>query len=184
MVRIVDQYFVHHNCGGDTLIWNNGRCNYEDHFTHYPHEASGKISESDPMGEVTDIGKGVYKLDDKHDPYDATGRWRKSTYIGFLGDMIHHWITNPTQVISTYAEGAARAGQFRTWVGADGTLMVQSAGDIVIETTSYMVIPQILHKWDHPEFSAGFMEDLNQEYLKIWGKGGDEYWKDLNASVW
>lgn len=186
MIRMVSQYFVHHNCGGDTLIWNNGRCNYEDHFTSYPHEAAGQKDAHDPIAETSDLGQGVYELKEDDDPYDATGRWRKSTYIGFLGDMIHHWITNPTEVVSTYAEGAARAGQFRTWVGADGTLMVQAAGDIMIETTSYMVIPQILHKWDNPELNKDdVLKELNNEYLKLWGKGKkEEYWKDMNASVW
>lgn len=187
MVRILSQYFVHHNCGGDTMIWSNGRCNYEQHFTSYPHEAAGKEEEHDPFAEPVH-GSGIYT--DKRDAdklaeiVDATGRWRESTYLGFLGDMLHFWITNPTKVVSNYAEGAARAGQFRTWVGADGTLVVQGAGDMVIEATSYMVIPQIQHKWDNPELdSAKIMSQLDNEYIKVWGSG-ERRWDDLNASVW
>jgi hypothetical protein len=51
MVRIVDAYFAHHHCGGDTLIWNNGRNNEESHFTSYPHEAAGKQKEEEMFAE-------------------------------------------------------------------------------------------------------------------------------------
>lgn len=187
MVRIFSNYFVHHNCGGDTMIWSNGRCNYEQHFTGYPHEAAGKEKEDSTIAAPV-AGEGIYtderKLDDIGEIVDHTGRWRESTYLGFLGDMLHFWVTNPTKVVSNYAEGAARAGQIRTWVGADGTLVVQGAGDIMIEATSYMVIPQILHKWDNPELDTEkMMSELDNEYLKVWGTG-DTRWDDLNASVW
>jgi hypothetical protein len=52
MVRIVDNYYAHHHCGGDTFIWNNGRNNYESHFTSYPHEAAGKLTPDDPYAEA------------------------------------------------------------------------------------------------------------------------------------
>lgn len=183
MVRLIDNYFVHHNCGGDTLIWNNGRCNYEDHFTSYPFEAEGKLYKEQTFAEQSEENE-AYVLSQERDPYDQTGRWRKSTYVGFLGDMVHYWITNPTDVISTYAEDAARAGRFKTWVGMDGTLMVQSAGDILLNVTQHMIIPQMVHKWDNPKIdNTSIMEDLNKEYLKIWGEG-EKHWQSLEVACW
>lgn len=182
MVRIVDQTFAHHSCGGDHFIWNNGRCNEEEHFTSYPHEAAGKLKEDDPYADETDTG--VYKLKEEDNAIDSTGRWRLSTYKGFLGDMLHFWVTHPTEVVSNYAESAARAGRFHTWVGADGTLVVQAAGDVLIDVNPHIVIPAVLHKWDNPEWKPEEMlKNLDKEYLKIWGKG-DSRWHDLNASVW
>lgn len=182
LVRIVDQTFAHHSCGGDHFIWNNGRCNDEEHFTSYPHEAAGKVKEDDELAEEVDLG--TYKLKEEDDPIDSTGRWRWSRYKGFLGDMVHFWVTHPTKVVSNYAEAAARAGRFHTWVGADGTLVVQAAGDVLIDVNPHIVVPQVLHKWDNPEWKPDEMlSNINDEYLKIWGNG-DTRWDDLNASVW
>lgn len=181
MLRMVSQYFVHHNCGGDHFIWNNGRCNDELHFTSYPHEAWGMKEEKEAVAE--EVVDGVYKLKGKDDPMDATGRWRCSRYMGFLGDILHFWVTHPTEVVSTYAEGAARAGRFHTWVGQDGTLMVQAAGDVCIDVNPHIVVPEILHKWDNPAWKPEeTMSKLDSEYLKIWAPG--QRWNDLNASVW
>lgn len=182
MIRMASQYFVHHSCGGDTLIWNTGRTTLEHHFTGYPTEALGL--KNDGTGDVAQGTNGIYELTDQDDPIDATGRWRSSTYLGFLGDMLHYWVTNPTEVTSNYKKGAQRHANFRTWVGSDGTFMIQGAGDIVVEATSYLVVPEIFHKWDNPEAELEKqMKNLNREYLKLWG-GGKDRWKDLNASVW
>lgn len=186
MVRIVDAYYAHHNCGGDTLIWNNGRNNYEDHFTSYPHEAAGKLEEDQEYAEPASPweSQNISKIPEDASPISSTGRWRKSTYIGFLGDMIHYWVTQPVEVLSNYAQQAARASRFKTWVGSDGTLMVQAAGDIMIEVTQHMVIPEVNYKWDDPEYDPEkAMADLNDEYLKIWGEG-EQHWQDIYVSCW
>lgn len=184
MVRIVDGYYAHHHCGGDTLIWNNGRNNLEDHFTQYPFEAAGKLEDTDEFAEPTApfSNQDVYKT--QQDDIDGTGRWRKSTYLGFLGDMLHYWITHPVEVISNYAQESARAARFKTWVGADGTLMVQAAGDIMIQVTQHMIIPEIHHKWDNPEYDPDqIIKQLDQQYLKIWGNG-ERHWEDMSVCCW
>lgn len=184
MVRIVDNYFVHHNVGGDTLIWSNGRCNYESHFTGYPHEAEGKETEKDKYAEeaaenVTDPDKSCRPFGD----VNATGRWRKSTYVGFLADMIHTWVTDPTDMLSTYAKHADRAGKYRSWVGSDGTVMVQTVAGVQIEVTPRIVVPTMLDKWDNPNKDvADAIKDLDKKFLKMWGKGPD--WKDLSVACW
>lgn len=184
MVRIVDNYFVHHTCGGDTLTWTSGgKCTEETHFTGTLYEAEGKLSESEPLAEGSvaefnyDTPKSVENL------YSDTGRWRFSQYKGFLGDMVHRWVTTPTEVISNIMDNALRAGQYRSWIGSDGTLCVQAAGGVQIEVTQHIVIPAILKAWNQPDFDmAKAMEDLNDEFLKVWGSGPD--WKDLTVAVW
>lgn len=184
MVRIVDNYFVHHMCGGDDLVWAAGGCNKESHFTSYPFEAEGKVKPEDPLCKETKEGSGLYDITkDLKSVSGDTGRWRLSEYIGFLGDMIHRWVTTPTAVASNIMEKALRAGQFRSWVGNDGTYCVQSAGGIQLEVTQFIVIPEILKAWNDPEFDMEkAMHDLDGEFLKIWGKGPD--WSDLKVAVW
>ena len=182
MVRIVDNYFAHHNVGGDTLIWSNGRCNYESHFTSYPHEAEGKTEKSEPLATGDD-----YKPETDPDNFSATGRWRKSTYVGFLGDMIHTFVTSPTEVASNFMEESFRGGQFRQWVGSDGTFFVQAAGGVQIEMNKDIVIPSILKAWNDPSHKKDFldgtaMKSLDSQFLKMWGEGPD--WKDMKVACW
>lgn len=184
MVRIVDNYFVHHTCGGDELIWTAGdRCTGEEHFSSMLFEAEGKKTKEEelaksPVAEFNyDIKESVEK------PYSDTGRWRLSRYWGFLGDMVHKWVTTPTEVTSNIMEGAFRTGQYRSWIGSDGTLCIQSAGGVQIEVTQNIVIPAILKAWNQPDFDMEkAMEDLDSELLKVWGSGPK--WKDLTVAVW
>lgn len=184
MVRIVDNYFVHHSCGGDELIWElSGTCTKEEHFSGYLYEAEGKKAVDDPLMEE-EVGKMCYDpVKSVENPYSDTGRWRLSQYYGFLGDMIHRWVTTPTAVESNIMEKAFRAGQYRSWVGNDGTLCIQSAGGVQIEVTQTIVIPAILKSWNDPEFNmAKALQELDGEFLKIWGKGPD--WEDMLVAVW
>lgn len=183
MVRIVDNYFAHHNVGGDTLIWAaNGNCTEERHFTPYGFEAEGKLT---PKQKLADSSEGIVDPASIGNPVNATGRWRKSTYIGFLGDMIHTWISNPAETVSTYAEGAIRTGHCRCWVGQDGTVMVNSAGGVHIQVTPTVIIPEVRHNWNDPDFDvAAAFADMDVKFLKLWGDDSKEPWKDMAVACW
>lgn len=182
MVRIVDNYFVHHNVGGDKLIWAaDGKCVEEDHFTGYGFEAEGK---EDEHAELIECNSNVVDPSKVDDPVNATGRWRKSTYVGFLGDMIHTWVSDPTKALSNYADGAERAGKYRCWVGADGMLMVQSVGGVHLQVSPCVIIPEVKHNWNDPEFDIEkAFKDLDKSFLKLWGNGTDS-WRDLTVACW
>ena len=184
MVRIVDNYFVHHTCGGDELIWESGGyCTKENHFSSVLYEAEGKVKAGDELAKK-ESAEFVYSIPDAiDDPYTETGRWRLSQYYGFLGDMVHRWVTSPTEVMSNIMEGSFRTGQYRSWVGSDGTLLIQAAGGVQIEVTQHIVIPSILKAWNSPDFDMKkALEDLNSEFLKVWGSGPD--WDDMKVAVW
>ena len=183
MVRICDNYFAHHMCGGDEFVWSAGKNTKEFHFTGWPHEAEGKIGVNDPLAHEAGGTLMYDPADDVDNPYSDTGRWRLSEYYGFLGDMVHRWVTTPTEVISNIMEGAFRAGQYRSWVGSDGTLCVQAGGGVQIEVTQHIVIPAILKAWNQPDFDmAQAMESLDTEFLKVWGKGPN--WEDVSVACW
>lgn len=182
MVRIVDNYFAHHNVGGDKLIWAaDGKCVEEDHFTAYGFEADGKQDEN---SKLVDSSSNVVNPSSIKDPANSTGRWRKSTYIGFLGDMIHTWVSDPTKALSNYADSAARAGKYRCWVGADGMLMVQAVGGVHIQVSPRVVIPEVKHNWLDPEFDIEkAFKNIEKKFLKMWGQGADG-WKDVSVACW
>lgn len=183
MVRIVSGYFVHHSVGGDTMIWSNGGCNKEEHFTSYQFEADGK---PDPTSGYATPGSYANTFDPEkscEDPVNDTGRWRLSRYTGFMGDLIHTFVSTPTDMITTYNQNATRDGQFRASVGADGTLAIQAHGGVFVQVTPRVQIPTIFHKWDDPEFDAEeAFKNLNKEYLRLWDKGAD--WKNLEYACW
>lgn len=176
MVRIIDNYFVHHNAGGDTMIWSNGRCNYESHFTSYSGEAEGGDTESSTP--ANNKGENVYESEDDH---NLSGRWRRSKFIGFLGDMVHEWITEPPDWDTVYNERAKRKGKLRIWHGADGTYMVQSNAGIHLTVSPKIVIPIMKYKWDDPEHDAlELVKGLDKSFTKVW-KGEKP---DARAMVW
>lgn len=186
MVRIVDNYYAHHHCGGDTLIWSNGTNNKEDHFTQYVYEAAGKTKPDDPYAEPFEPfdQQDVYTIPAEVSPISSTGFWRKSSYLGFLGDMLHYWVSHPVEVIQGTASQLLKATRFKTWVGADGTLMVQTAGEVMIEVTQHMIIPEVHCKWDDPAYDPDkILANLNIEYLKLWGEG-KRHWEDLTVATW
>lgn len=181
MVRIVDNYFVHHSCGGDELIWSAGRPTKEVHFTSYDYEADGKANPDEALAQVQG-GVVDFKPLEKT-ASEATGRWRLSEYYGFLGDMVHRFVTSPTEVASNIMENSFRAGQYRSWVGSDGTMLIQAAGGVHVEVTQYIVIPSILKQWNSPDFDCEkAMKDLDKEFLAVWGEGPE--WDDLKYACW
>lgn len=185
LVRIMSNTFAHHTCGGDHLVWGNGYCNDEQHFTGYQYEADGKKTESDSYAEENEDSFA-------YDPEasvkgssveSATGRWRFSRYLGFLGDMIHTFVTNPTQVMTNYHKSAERGGNFRSWIGSDGTYMIQAAGGIHLEVRKEIVVPTVFYRWDDPNFKLEeAYKNLDASYLKLWGNGPN--WEDLVTSCW
>lgn len=188
MVRVSSNTYVNHMAGGDFLAWTwNGKYpSSEEHFTSKQFEADGK---KDEHGKLTKKENGRYSSRDYEEAqsrYSDTGRWRFSRYKGFLGDLVHTFVTSPTEVVSTTMKGAVRSGLYRSWVGSDGTLMVQAAGGVHVEVTSFdITVPEIDFAWDDPELVDKIdkaLENLDKEYDKLWGDGPE--WKDLGAACW
>lgn len=186
MIRLVDNYYVHHTCGSDRMIWSNGHVNDEEHLTSYQFEADGKkVPEEKLYMDALSAWDPARESQRRTDMSitSAVGRWRLSHYKGFLGDMIHTWVTCPTEVYSGFMDGAIRAGQFRSWVGADGTYMLQAAGGVHLRVARTLIIPEIKKAWNDPEVDQQkLFESLDDTYLAIWGKGPQ--WKDLLTAVW
>lgn len=185
MIRLVDNYYVHHTCGSDRMIWSNGHVNDEEHLTSYQFEADGKKSPDDEYAEhgATAYDPSQTALRHGGSLTSSTGRWRLSHYKGFLGDMIHTWVTCPAETVSGFMDGATRAGQFRSWVGADGTYMIQAAGGIHLRVARTLIIPEIKKVWNDPEVDQQKLYDsLDDTYLAIWGSGPK--WDDLLTAVW
>ena len=176
MVRIVSNYFIHHSSIGDHAIYDNGRLNEEINKTSYPFEAEGKVNSDDVLCELDSDGKPI--LPDEENQINRTGRWRMSAYNGFLGDFIHLFVSDPTPVLGKLTSDALRAGKANVHINNDGTIIVQSIGDIIIRRAPSIIVPVPTHKWDSPDFDyKKDLDNLSSEWLKSWNYGKDN--KDI-----
>jgi hypothetical protein len=132
LVRIVSGTFKHHSSMGDTEVYNDGSLNSVQHATSYPHEAAGVLENKSPRGAAQD---GVVQ----ETPIAPTGRWRYSHYLGYLGDFMHFFITDPVEGLAQLAQ--ERAGKLHIHAGLDGGLLVRSVADITFERVSRIVVP-------------------------------------------
>lgn len=168
MVRIVSETFKHYSAFGDYQIYNDGRLNVRFDGTSYEYESFGKLNNQEPLAQLDD------KKVDFQKTFTETGRWRFSEYIGFLGDFIHTFVTEPNNALAAIAEAAVRPGKARMQMHSDGTILMQSVADIAIERVCRVISPTEKRRQDDPEgVKKDEFNQLNKEYLKIWNYGKD-----------
>ena len=171
-VRLVSDHFVHFTAFGNKEDYNDGRLNSRVEGTSYPFEAFGLAAENlpkvtfgaanaDGSGSTLDINLG------KVDEIYGTLRSRYSQFLGFLGDFINQYVTDPATALG--AAAAARSGKFREHVGNDGGYLVQSVADITFERVCRIPVPIERTRWDDPtgNLAAGF-DTLAAGPLKAW----------------
>ena len=169
MVRIVSHTFRHFSSFGDYKIYNDsGRLNVVWDGTTNDWESYGKESPNEPRVETN--GKDI--VDIESDKFQNLAKWRFSSYIGFLGDFINLFVTDKLEAVPP-EEHLERSGKGRFHVNEDGSVVVQSVSDIVLERVCRIPVPlQLL-----PEHDAdGDGEQTNgelpfpsdQEPIKAW----------------
>lgn len=165
MVRILSETYRHHSAFGDEEIYNDGRANHIQQGTSYTHETWGLINPGDPKASADEKGVDFKDLDAVKD----TGRWRWHLFRGWLGNFISTWVTDPPKQMGRLAEDALQAGRFRAQVTPDGTFLLQSVSDIVMERVVRIPVPVRLKRPEDPEgVKPEDFEKLNKQMLKLW----------------
>ena len=143
LVRVVSGAYRHLSDFGEYQIYNDGgRLNVRQDGTSYEHEAAGLVTDKDPR--VKGAAAGALPAG----PVASTGRWRFSKFVGYLGDFIHMFVTDPGAALGELAQ--ERAGKFHAHVNQDGSLIVQSLADIVLERVVRITVPVELKEPDDP----------------------------------
>lgn len=169
MVRIVSDTFKHFSAFGDMQIYNDGRLNVRFDGTSYQHEAWGLASPADLK--ATEKGGTVESEED----VVRNGRNRFSQFVGFLGDFVHQFVTEPASALTSIAEDAFRPGKSRLQCMSDGTILLQSITEIALERVVRVQVPVEKKRWDDPSGNViADFKSLEQSYLKIWDFGGQE----------
>ena len=168
MVRIISQTFRHHSAFGDFQILNDGgKLNVEWNGSSLDHEAWGLRQPNDAKVKLQDHGDTV-DMRDPIDGYNDDGRWRFTQYIGWLGDFINVFVTDPVNAIGKLAENQYRAGKARVHINNDGSIICQSVADIVLEKVVRIPVPNRLKRPEDPTGNRGSDSLRNQEQLKQW----------------
>jgi hypothetical protein len=195
MVRIVSENFKHFSAFGDFSIYNDGRLNVEWHGTSREPESYGlEDGEKVKKGELDASGNRM-KLEDIpiEDRMLQTGRWRFAQYVGYMGDFINTYVTDPVKTsddIAKLASGNIIPGKFRAHVNSDGTLLVQSVAEIAFERVSRIVVPVRVKRWEDPKgVLAKELDQLEKSEAKFqaaWSdtKKEDQFNKDIGESVY
>jgi hypothetical protein len=171
LVRIVSGSFKHMSAFGDHEIINDGgRLNVRYTGTSYEHEAAGVLKPKDPR--TPSGASGVLP----NEPLAETGRWRFSQFIGYMGDFIHMFVTDPGTALGELAQ--SRAGKFHAHVNQDGSLVVQSLADIVFERVTRIVVPEEQHRPADPEGDKldGFSVS-DTKFLDTWQVNPQKPWE-------
>lgn len=171
LVRIVSRNFEHFSSSGDLKIFDDGRLSTELNGTTYAHERWGLLEENSKKFNATGTS-----MPEDVDPTE-TGRWRYTMLLGFLGDLVNTWFTDPMETAGKMVESAFRSGKARLHVGQDGAILAQSCSEIVLERVTRIPVPiRLKHEEDPQGVVRSEMSKLDAEFLKMWKvKAEDEH---------
>lgn len=165
MVRVVSEVFRTHTSFGDHEEYNDGRLNSVTHGTSYQAEAMGAGTGKELGDPKLLLENGIVDVD----AADKQGAWRYSKFVGFLGDMVHMFVTQPEKVLQSTAEESIRSGKARLQMMSDGTILGQSVTEIAFEKVTRIPVPRKKKEWDDPTgMLASELESLDAKFLKIW----------------
>ena len=173
MVRIISDTFKHYTAFGDYKISNDGgKLNVVWHGTSHDFEAWGNKNATD-----TKLNKNA-----KADALDLStidgvmddGRWRFSQYVGWLGNLVSIFVTDPVNAVGKIAAGQFRSGKAHLHINNDGAVLIQSVADIVLEKVVAIPVPNPLKLEDDP---AG-----NRSDQLLGGQNNLSTWKPSDSS--
>jgi hypothetical protein len=166
MVRIISDTFKQYTAFGDYKIANDGgKLNVIWNGTSHDFEAWGNKQPGQPLADQpsrTDVGDTQLNKDTED------GRWRFTQYIGWLGNFMHTFITDPVDQVGRIAENQFRSGKAHIHVNDDGSVLVQSVADIVLEKVVRIPVPAQIRKEDDPKGNQSDQPLGHTEALKTW----------------
>lgn len=168
MVRIVSEQWRHISGLGDDLIFDHGRPTMERGWSMYRHEVLGALLEKSPYADLKGDEVDRDALNAKR--VTALGRHRFREFIGFAGDFIHSFVSDPPETIVSLAEESAGGGAGKSWIhrNSDGSILVQSIADIRFERVTRIPVPRRTASHEDPAVTREREYDnLAAEFLKL-----------------
>lgn len=167
MVRVISAQWRHISGLGDDLIFDHGRPTLERNWSMYRHEVLGALAEKAPYADLNGDEIDRKTLDAKR--VTALGRHRFREFVGFAGDFIHSFVSDPPATIVSLGEEAV-AGAGKSWFhrNSDGSVLLQSIADIRLERVTRIPVPvRIAHHEDPDVTKAREYDSLEAGFLKL-----------------
>jgi len=168
MVRIISRQFRHISGLGEDLMFDHGRPTMERMWSSYRHEVMGVLDEKQPFADLNGDEVDDASLQEKR--ILGLGRHRFREFVGFAGDFIHSFISDPPGTIVKLAKGQAAAGAGKSWFhrNSDGSVILQSVSDIRLERVTRIPVPVRVEPHEDPAVTTKrAYDELDSEYLKL-----------------
>lgn len=168
MVRIISRQFRHISGMGEDLLFDHGRPTMERTWSMYRHEVLGLEEEKEAFATLN--GDEVDRDEMSTARITRIGRHRFREFIGFAGDFIHSFVTDPPTALVSLASGAAGAGGGKSWIhrNSDGSVLVQSVADIRFERVTRIPVPvRYAHHEDPTVTAAREYESLEAAFVTL-----------------
>lgn len=180
MVRIISAQYRHFSGIGEDLIFDHGRPTLERTWSSYRHELMNKLKEGEPFADLK--GDAVDKSSlEEGEKIRAMGRYRLLEFVGFAGDFIHSFISDPpttaAQMLSENASTSEKAGSGKSWIhrNSDGSVLVQSVADIRLERVCRIPVPARIASHEDPAITEEReYTKLNRDFMKLAEFGSTE----------
>lgn len=153
MVRVVSQQYRHFSGIGEDLIFDHGRPTFERTWSSYRHELANKMDDGEPLGEMKKDEVEHASLDEKK-RWEDVGRYRFLEFVGFAGDFIHSFVSDPPDAINRLSASPNYSG--KSWIhrNNDGSMLMQSVADIRLERVVRIPVPKRIKHHEDPELTA------------------------------
>lgn len=152
MVRVVSHQYRHFSGIGEDLIFDHGRPTFERTWSSYRHELANKMEDGEPLGEMDEDQVDHKSLDEKQ-RWEDVGRYRFLEFIGFAGDFIHSFVSDPPDAINKLSASPNSSG--KSWIhrNNDGSMLMQSVADIRLERVVRIPVPKRIKHHEDPELT-------------------------------
>ena len=170
MVRIVSSTYKHHSSFGDYKIYNDGgRLNVRWDGTNSDWETFGKEDPEEEKIEQGDFKNSLKPVDNMANE----AKWRFSQFVGFLGDFVNMFVTDPIVLegSDSFLQQKTRSGKSRVHLNEDGTVLISTVNEFIIEKTPRITVPLEQLPEHHKDGNKPGEEFLNEDglkYLKNW----------------
>ncbi len=152
MVRVISHQYRHFSGIGEDLIFDHGRPTFERTWSSYRHELANKMEDGEPLGEM-DKDQVDRKSIENRQRWEEIGRYRFLEFVGFAGDFIHSFVSDPPDAINRLSESPNYSG--KSWIhrNNDGSMLMQSVADIRLERVVRIPVPKRIKHHEDPELT-------------------------------
>ena len=154
LMRIVAGQFQHFSAIGEQQIYNsNGNVTLEMSGSSHQCEVTGYDKyDTEFVKDIEWDREHARQADKQLDQADQMLKRRYQLYLGHLGGLFNFFVSKPEVTsgkANTYKATSKDEGLAHIGVGEDGTIMLRSAGDIVIQRNDHIPVPKKLKEpWD------------------------------------